>query len=82
MKKIAFLFFLFFSLNSFSQTQLETDEEAYNNYYKADRELNTIYQQILKEYKSDAEFIKNFKKFLCNTNIYFSHENITITVAE
>jgi len=31
---------------------------------------------------NDAEFIKNFKKFLCNTNIYFSHENITITVAE
>lgn len=62
MKKITFLFLLFFGLNSFSQTQLETDEEAYNNYYKADRELNIIYQQILKEYKSDAEFIKNLKK--------------------
>ena len=62
MKKITFLFLLFFGLNSFSQTQLETDEVAYNNYYKADRELNIIYQQILKEYKSDAEFIKNLKK--------------------
>ena len=58
MKKIAFLFLLFFSLISFSQTQLETDEEAYNNYYKADRELNIIYQQILEEYKSDIDLLK------------------------
>jgi uncharacterized protein YecT (DUF1311 family) len=61
MKKIAFLFLLFFNLNSFAQTQSEINEEAYNNYKKADKELNAVYQKILIEYKSDIEFIKNLK---------------------
>ncbi len=61
MKKITFLFLLFFNFNSFAQTQSEINEEAYNNYKKADKELNTVYQKILIEYKSDIEFIKNLK---------------------
>lgn len=56
-----FLLFLLFNLNAFSQTQLEINEEAFNNYKKADKELNAVYQKILKVYKSDAEFLKNLK---------------------
>jgi uncharacterized protein YecT (DUF1311 family) len=36
--------------------------EAFNNYKKSDKELNSVYQKILKEYASDTLFIKNFKK--------------------
>ena len=61
MKNILFLFILIISASSFSQTQSEINEEAYNNYKKADKELNTVYQKILIEYKSDIEFIKNLK---------------------
>jgi uncharacterized protein YecT (DUF1311 family) len=61
MKNIAFLFLLLFNLNCFSQTQSEINLEAYNNYKKADKELNEVYQKILKEYKSDTEFLKNLK---------------------
>jgi uncharacterized protein YecT (DUF1311 family) len=45
----------------FAQTQFEMNKEAGGNYLKADKELNLIYNKILKEYKSDTEFIKNLK---------------------
>jgi uncharacterized protein YecT (DUF1311 family) len=45
----------------FAQTQLEMNTEAGNSYLKADKELNATYNKILKEYKSDAVFIKNLK---------------------
>jgi len=45
------------------QTQFEMNQEAQSKYLKADKQLNMVYKQILndKDYKSDAEFIKNFK---------------------
>ena len=46
---------------SFAQTQLEMNTEARENYQKADKELNLTYNKILKEYKSDVDFIKNLK---------------------
>jgi uncharacterized protein YecT (DUF1311 family) len=46
---------------SFSQTQSELNQKALESYKKADKELNTIYQKILSEYKSDTLFIKNLK---------------------
>ena len=46
---------------SFAQTQFEMNKEAGGNYLKADKELNLIYNKILREYKSDTEFIKNLK---------------------
>lgn len=46
---------------SFSQTQLEMNQEAQNKYKKADTELNSVYQNILKEYSSDSVFIKNLR---------------------
>lgn len=62
MKKI--ILSLFFCLTfgfSFGQTQGQMTQEAGNNYAKADKELNTVYQRILSEYKSDTVFIKNLK---------------------
>ncbi len=59
-----FIFPLFLSLLtnlSFSQTQLEMNTQAGANYEKADKELNSSYTKILKEYKSDTAFIKNLK---------------------
>jgi uncharacterized protein YecT (DUF1311 family) len=46
---------------TFGQTQLEMNQEEQGKYLKADKELNLVYNQILREYKSDTEFIKNFK---------------------
>ena len=45
----------------FSQTQLDMNTQAFNNYKKADTKLNQVYSQILKEYKSDIVFITNLK---------------------
>jgi len=45
----------------FGQSQGEMNEDAIKGYQKADKELNTIYQKILKEYAEDTVFIKNFK---------------------
>ncbi len=45
----------------FGQTQGEMNEKAGLSFKKADRELNSVYQIILKDYKSDPEFIKNLK---------------------
>jgi uncharacterized protein YecT (DUF1311 family) len=46
----------------FGQTQLDLNDKAHKDYLKADKELNSIYQKILNEYRSDTAFIKNFKQ--------------------
>lgn len=46
---------------TFGQTQLEMNQEEQSKYLKADKELNLVYNKVLKEYKSDTAFIKNFK---------------------
>ena len=61
MKIIFTAFCLIISTLAFSQTQSEMNSEAINNYNKSDKKLNQIYQQILREYKSDLIFIANFK---------------------
>ena len=62
MKKTFFAFlFLAFMKFSFCQTQSELNDQANQNFLKADKELNSVYQKILKEYKSDTAFIKNLK---------------------
>lgn len=43
------------------QTQLDLNEAEHKEYLKADKELNSIYQKVLKEYKEDAAFVKNLK---------------------
>ncbi|TDE11261.1 lysozyme inhibitor LprI family protein [Dyadobacter psychrotolerans] len=56
MKKYpALVFILIFSINTvFGQNDN-------NSYTKAEKEINTIYQKILREYSSDKAFIKNLK---------------------
>lgn len=62
MKRIIVLIVICLISNfGFSQTQLEMNQSANNDFLKADKELNSVYQKILKEYKSDVNFIKNLK---------------------
>lgn len=59
-----FLIFTSFFLTSnfcIGQTQLEINTEANTEYQKADKELNSTYKKILKEYSTDLVFIKNLK---------------------
>ncbi len=54
------IFFLSLSF-TFAQTQGGMNSDADKEYQAADKELNTAYQKILTEYKSDASFITNLK---------------------
>jgi uncharacterized protein YecT (DUF1311 family) len=47
---------------AFAQTQLEDNNKENNAYLKANKEMITVYNKVLKEYKAETEFIKNFKK--------------------
>ncbi len=62
MKNIVTLIILTWTFSCFSQTQVEMNEEAGNEYKKSDTELNTVYKKILTEYKSDPIFIDRLKK--------------------
>lgn len=44
-----------------AQTQTAMNMKAYNDYKKSDKELNGIYQQILKQYAKETQFIKKIK---------------------
>ncbi len=44
-----------------AQTQTNLNQTAGKSYQSADKQLNTTYQQVLKAYKNDAVFIRNFK---------------------
>lgn len=61
MKKASSFVFMFLSLFCFSQTQAEMNIESYNNFKKADKELNLVYDKILKKYSNDKLFIKKLK---------------------
>ena len=58
---IIVILFTILSLSSYGQTQMEMNIEAGAQFKKADKELNVIYQTILKEYASKPVFIKKFK---------------------
>ena len=45
----------------FAQTQSEMNKEAQMLYQDADKALNVVYQNILKEYSKDTAFVKNLK---------------------
>ncbi len=61
MKKILLLAAFFAPLFATAQSQGDMNAQADASYQKADRELNTVYQQILRQYKSDATFISRMK---------------------
>ena len=62
MKTLITILTLILTLNSFSQTQAEMNQEAYDLFNKADKELNQVYNNILSEYKSDSIFVESLKK--------------------
>ena len=62
MQKLLFVTLLILSVNlCFAQTQSELNEREHKKYVEVDRELNSTYQKILKEYKSYTIFTKNLK---------------------
>ena len=60
-KLLLFTLFLITTTLSFAQSQSGMNKEANQAFQKADKELNDTYKKVLKEYSSDAKFIKNFK---------------------
>jgi uncharacterized protein YecT (DUF1311 family) len=62
MKKYFSLFGLIFCSSLFAQTQSDLNKQANQGFLKADKELNEVYNNILKEYKNDTVFIKSLKK--------------------
>ena len=46
---------------SLAQTQTDMNQEAHREYQQADAEMNSIYKQILAQYKGQTIFIKKLK---------------------
>jgi len=64
MRKIAFLVLitlLFFPSFIIAQTQFELNQSAGEELEKAEAELNEVYQQILKLYNDEKEFLEKLK---------------------
>ena len=49
------------SFNSFGQSQAAMNQQADVAYQKADQELNRVYQQIFKEYRTQTAFLQSLK---------------------
>jgi uncharacterized protein YecT (DUF1311 family) len=49
------------SFTSFGQSQGQLNQEADAAYQKADQELNRVYQQIFKEYRTKTVFLQSLK---------------------
>ena len=62
MKNYIFMILLALPMAVFSQTQTQMNATAAKDYAKADKELNTVYQQILKKNTKDVLFIKHMKE--------------------
>ncbi|MCX6217755.1 lysozyme inhibitor LprI family protein [Spirosoma sp.] len=60
-KLFALILLLFVSTASFGQTQASMNNEQLQTFQQADKALNSVYQKILKQYRTDPEFIKNLK---------------------
>ena len=61
MKTTLTILLIFVASFGFAQTQLEMNQQAGAEFQKTDKELNTVYQKIIKEYNSDTLFIKNLR---------------------
>lgn len=53
--------FCFMASFCFCQSQGDMNKEADLDFRKADKELNLVYQKVLKEYAGDKLFVKNLK---------------------
>jgi uncharacterized protein YecT (DUF1311 family) len=61
LKTITTIILLFIASFGFSQTQIQMNDSTKKEFLKADKELNQVYQQILKDYNTDTLFLKNLK---------------------
>lgn len=61
MRTLATTAFLLVVSCCFAQSQMELNQNADKDFKKADKELNQVYQQILKEYSQQTDFIKSLK---------------------
>lgn len=59
---VCYFFFCIILSVCYSQSQVDMNLKASNNFQKAEAELNAVYKEILKEYKSDTAFIINLTK--------------------
>ncbi len=60
-RAVTVLFFTYLVVNLFSQSQMQIKELAYQDYQKADKELNEVYQKILEKYKENTVFIEKLR---------------------
>jgi uncharacterized protein YecT (DUF1311 family) len=58
MKKILFLALFVLPMTLLSQTQMQMNKQAAEDYAKVDKELNLVYRQIMKKYAKDTLFIE------------------------
>ena len=59
MKKLLITLICCFTVSvGFSQTQAQMNSDANATFQKADKELNVVYQKILKEYKDDPVLLR------------------------
>jgi len=58
---ILFSIFFMLGINAYCQTQDDLNSKAKSTYEKTDKELNQVYKEILKDYKSDTIFIKSLR---------------------
>ncbi|RYE23119.1 MAG: DUF1311 domain-containing protein [Sphingobacteriales bacterium] len=54
--------FLLISYCGFAQTQAEMNDDAQKEYEQVDKELNKIYQQVKKNFKTDTAFTNRLTK--------------------
>lgn len=60
-KKCFLVINLLFTSFLYSQTQQEMNATAYNDFKKADSELNSVYANVRTKYSNNKEFLKNLK---------------------
>lgn len=60
MRKL-FLLLLLTGNFCYSQSQFEMNQKANDDFVKADKELNVVYNKILKEYKNDRKFLAKLR---------------------
>lgn len=58
---VAVLLLFVSSAIALAQTQAAMNREACDRYASADTEMNTIYRRVLREYRTDARFVRNMR---------------------
>lgn len=62
MKPVLLLLLLLGSINAYSQSQSELNNQAKKEFRQSEKELNEIYQLVLKEYAGNKPFVQRMKE--------------------